>query len=109
MNYVFLTVAIICEVVATSALKQSDGFTRLVPTLVTAIGYGLAIYLLSLTVRTIPVAIVYAIWSGAGIVLIAAIGYFFLGQRLDGAAIVGIALILAGVLITNLFSSTIGH
>lgn len=109
LNYVFLTVAILCEVVATSALKLTDGFTRLGPSLVALIGYGLAFYFLSLPIRTIPVGVVYALWSGAGIVLIAAIGYFFLGERLDLPAVAGIALILAGVLVVNLFSKTIGH
>jgi len=109
LNYLFLTVAILCEVVATSALKLTDGFTRLLPSLITVVGYGLAFYFLSLPIRTIPVGVVYAIWSGAGIVLIAAIGYFFLDQRLDLAAVIGIVLILAGVLVVNLFSRTIGH
>ncbi|HET7413665.1 MAG TPA: multidrug efflux SMR transporter [Pararhizobium sp.] len=109
MNYIYLAVAICCEVVATSALKQTDGFTRVLPSIVTIVGYGLAFYFLSLPIRTIPVGIVYAIWSGAGIVLIAAIGFFVLGQRLDPPAVVGLALIIAGVLVINLFSKTIGH
>ena len=109
LNYVFLAVAILCEVVATSALKLTDGFTRFLPSLVTIVGYGLAFYFLSLPIRTIPVGIVYALWSGAGIVLIAIIGYFILGERLDTAAVIGIALILAGVLVVNLFSKTVGH
>lgn len=109
MNYIYLAVAICCEVVATSALKQTDGFTRLLPSIVTIAGYGLAFYFLSLPIRTIPVGVVYAIWSGAGIVLIAAIGFFVLGQRLDTPAVAGLALIIAGVLVINLFSKTIGH
>ena len=109
MNYLYLAVAICCEVVATSALKQTDGFTRLLPSLVTIAGYGLAFYFLSLPIRTIPVGVVYALWSGTGIVLIAAIGYFVYGQRLDPAALTGLALIVAGVLIVNLFSRTVGH
>lgn len=109
MNYLYLAVAICCEVVATSALKQTDGFTRLLPSLVTIAGYGLAFYFLSLPIRTFPVGVVYAVWSGAGIVLIAGIGFFVFGQRLDFPAIVGLGLIVAGVLVVNLFSSTIGH
>ncbi len=109
MNYLYLAVAICCEVVATSALKQTDGFSRLLPSLVTVAGYGLAFYFLSLPLRTVPVGVVYAVWSGAGIVLIAGIGYFVFGQRLDAAAIAGLALIVAGVLVVNLFSDTVGH
>jgi small multidrug resistance pump len=109
MTYLTLLLAIVCEVVATSALKQADGFTRLWPSLVCALGYGAAFYLLSLLLRTMPVGIVYAIWSGAGIVLIAAVGCFWFKQPLDIAAIIGLALIIAGVLIVNLFSSSVGH
>ena len=109
MNYVYLAVAICCEVVATSALKQTDGFTRLLPSLVTIAGYGLAFYFLSLPIRAFPVGVVYAVWSGAGIVLIAGIGFFVFGQKLDLPAIIGLGLIIAGVLVVNLFSSTIGH
>jgi small multidrug resistance pump len=109
MTYLYLLVAIVCEVVATSALKQADGFTRLWPSLVCLVGYGAAFYLLSILVKTIPVGIVYAIWSGAGIVLIAAVGWFWFKQSLDIAAIIGLILIVAGVLIVNLFSSSVGH
>ncbi|MGN6551968.1 MAG: DMT family transporter [Pararhizobium sp.] len=109
MNYLYLGVAIVCEVIATSALKQTDGFTRLLPSLVTFVGYGFAFYLLSITVRTIPVGIVYAVWSGAGIVLVAAIGAALYGQRLDGPAILGLALIIVGVIVVNLFSKSVGH
>jgi len=109
MTYLYLLVAIVCEVVATSALKQADGFTRLWPSLVCAFGYGAAFYLLSILVKTIPVGVVYAIWSGAGIVLIAAVGWFWFKQPLDIAAIIGLILIIAGVLIVNLFSSSVGH
>lgn len=109
MGYVYLLIAIVCEVVATSTLKASDGFTRLWPSIVTIAGYGTAFYCLSLTLRTVPVGIAYAIWSGAGIVLIAAIGWFLYRQPLDLPALVGIALILAGVLVVQLFSKTAGH
>ena len=108
-TYVLLAIAVALEVVATSALKATDGFTRLVPSLVTLAGYGLAFYVLSLTLRTLPVGIVYALWSGTGIVLIAGIGWLWYRQPLDGPALLGIALILAGVLIVNLFSKSVAH
>ncbi|MCO4319832.1 multidrug efflux SMR transporter [Phyllobacterium sp. 21LDTY02-6] len=109
MTYLYLLVAIVCEVIATSALKQADGFTRLWPSLICIAGYGAAFYLLSIPLKTMPVGIVYAIWSGAGIVLIAAVGLVWFKQSLDLAAVIGLALIIAGVLIVNLFSRTIGH
>jgi small multidrug resistance pump len=109
MIYAQLLIAIACEVVATSALKASDGFTRFWPAVVTVAGYGVAFYFLSLTLRTIPVGIVYAIWSGAGIVLIAAIGWVWFRQSLDVAAVIGLGLIVAGVLVVNLFSKTMSH
>lgn len=105
--YLYLLVAIVCEVIGTSALKASDGLTRLVPTLVTAAGYSGAFYLLSLTLRVIPMGVVYAIWSGLGIVLIAVVGWFRFRQRLDAPALIGLALILAGVLVINLFSRAV--
>ena len=100
----YLAVAILAEVIATSALKASEGFSRLVPSLVVVAGYGIAFFCLSLTLRTIPVGIVYAIWSGVGIVLIALAGYFVFGQVLDAPALIGMGLIVAGVLVINLFS-----
>ena len=100
----YLAVAIVAEVIATSALKASEGFSRLVPSLVVVAGYGSAFFCLSLTLRTIPVGIVYAIWSGVGIVLIALAGYFVFGQVLDAPALIGMGLIVAGVLVINLFS-----
>lgn len=104
-----LAVAIVCEVVATSALRSAEGFTRPIPSLVCVVGYAVAIYLLSLTVRTLPTGVVYAIWSGMGIVLVAAIAWFRDGQRLDTPALVGLGLIVAGVLVVNLMSETTGH
>jgi small multidrug resistance pump len=109
MTYLYLVIAIVCEVVATSALKQADGFTRLWPSLVCTVGYAASFYFLSIPIKTIPVGIVYAIWSGAGIVLIAAIGWFWFRQSLDFAAMTGLTMIVAGVLIVNLFSSSVGH
>ena len=105
----YLAGAIAAEVVATSALKASEGFTRPGPSLVVAIGYGIAFYLLSLTLKTIPVGLAYAIWSGVGVVLIALIGWLVLKQPLDAAAMVGISLIVAGVLVIQLFSHSSAH
>nr|WP_304528464.1 SMR family transporter [Nitrosovibrio sp. Nv17] len=109
MHHLFLAVAILCEVVATSALKASDGFTRPWPTLLVVAGYAAAFFLLSLALRVIPVGIAYALWSGAGIVLIALIGWLVFGQALDAPAIIGLALIVAGVLVLQLFSKSIAH
>jgi small multidrug resistance pump len=109
VNYAYLTIAIVFEVVATSALKASEGFTRLGPSLVTLVGYAFAFYLLSLTLRTMPVGIVYAVWSGAGIALITAIGWLYFRQSIDAPGLIGIGLILAGVLVVNLFSKSMGH
>jgi small multidrug resistance pump len=109
MAYLTLFIAIIAEVVATSFLKQSNGFTRTVPTIVTFVGYGIAFYCLSLTLRTIPTGIAYAIWSGVGIVLVTAIAWVWQGQKLDGAAVAGIGLIMAGVIVMNLFSKAAAH
>lgn len=109
MTYVLLLLAIVCEVIATSALKASDGFTVLLPSLLTVVGYCIAFYCLSLALRGIPVGIVYAIWSGLGIVLIAIVGAVWFGQSLDAAAIAGLALILAGVVVINVFSRSVGH
>lgn len=108
-THILLAVAIAFEVVATSALKETAGFTRLVPSVIALVGYGFAFYFLSLTLRTMPVGIMYAVWSGAGIVLITAVGWVVFRQSLDLPAIVGIALIIAGVLIINLFSKTVAH
>lgn len=108
-NYLYLTLAIACEVVATSFLKSAEGFTRLWPTVITTVGYALAFFFLSLTLRTVPTGVAYAIWSGAGIVLVSAIAWFWQGQALDAPALIGIGLILAGVLVIQLFSSTAGH
>lgn len=109
MNYLYLGIAIAAEVLGTSFMKQSEGFTRLVPSLVTAIAYAAAFYCLSLTLRTIPTGIAYAIWSGVGIVLITAIAWIFQGQKLDVPAMVGLALIIAGVAVMNLFSKAVAH
>lgn len=106
MHWVFLMVAIVSEVIATSALKASESFSRLGPSAVVVLGYAAAFYCLSLTLKTIPVGVAYAIWSGAGVVLIALIAWILYGQALNLAAILGIALIVAGVVILNLFAVT---
>ncbi|KQT34415.1 MULTISPECIES: multidrug efflux SMR transporter [unclassified Methylophilus] len=107
--WLYLAIAIISEITATSSLKASEGFTRLLPSMAVVIGYGLSFYFLSLTLKVIPIGITYAIWAGLGIVLLAIVGWVFYGQKLDTAAIVGIGFILAGVLIMNLFSKTVSH
>jgi small multidrug resistance pump len=104
-----LLIAIVAEVIGTTALKQSAGFTRPIPLVVTAVSYALAFYFLSLTLERIPTGVAYAIWSGVGIVLIAALAWVVHGQKLDSPALLGVGLILAGVLVLNLFSkSTVG-
>jgi multidrug transporter EmrE-like cation transporter len=107
-GYAWLAIAILAEVIATSALKAAEGFTRPAPSLITAAGYCVAFYALSHTLKTLPVGIAYAIWSGVGIVLVTGIAWVMYRQRLDAAALVGIALILAGVLVINLFSKSGG-
>ncbi|MBP6367528.1 MAG: QacE family quaternary ammonium compound efflux SMR transporter [Nitrosomonas sp.] len=108
-QWILLFIAIVSEVIATSCLKATEGFTRLWPSLIVVVGYLLAFYFLSLTLRTIPVGIAYAIWSGVGIVLIALSGWLFLEQALDLPAIIGLSLIVAGVMAITLFSQTISH
>ena len=109
IGYLYLSVAIAAEVIATSALKASNGFTRPVPTTVVVLGYGIAFYFLSLVLKTVPVGVAYAIWSGAGIVLIALVGWLVLKQTLDAPALAGMALIVAGVAVIQLFSRSAAH
>jgi small multidrug resistance pump len=109
MPYLYLTAAIIFEVIGTWALKASDTFTRLGPSLVTAVAYPICFFFLALTLRTIPVGITYAIWSGVGIVLIAVIGLFWFKQALDAPAVLGLALIIAGIVVINMFSHSLPH
>jgi len=104
MQWLYLAIAIVSEVVATSALKPSDGFTQLIPSVLVVIGYGLAFYFLSLTLRTMPVGVAYAVWSGAGVAFISLIGWILYRQSLGVLEITGIAFIVLGVLILNLFS-----
>ncbi|OYU90954.1 MAG: QacE family quaternary ammonium compound efflux SMR transporter [Bradyrhizobiaceae bacterium PARB1] len=109
MTYLYLAVAILSEVVATSFLKVSDGFTKPVPSAVTIAGYAISFYFLSLALRDIPTGIAYAIWSGVGIVLITTIAWVFQGQKLDAAALGGLGLIVAGVVVINVFSKATAH
>lgn len=109
MAYLYLAIAIAAEVIATSALKASEGFTKSFPSTVVVIGFGIAFYCLSLVLKTIPIGIVYAIWSGLGIVLISIVGLILFGQKLDLPAIVGIALIISGVVVMNVFSNSVSH
>ena len=108
-TYLILFLAIVFETVATSFLKQSEQFTRLVPSVLTVLGYAAAFYCLSVVLKNIPVGIAYAIWSGVGIILIALIGFFVFKQHLDLAAIIGLALIIAGVVVINVFSNSVSH
>ncbi len=109
IEIIALLAAVAFEVVATSALKETNGFTRLVPSLLTVAGYALAFYFLAIPLKTMPIGIVYAIWSGAGIILITAVGWLWFGQSLDLPALAGIGLIMAGVLVINLLSRAVPH
>jgi small multidrug resistance pump len=109
MHWLYLLIAIVAEVAGTSALKASQGFTVLLPSVLVVVGYGAAFYFLSLTLSSISVGVAYALWSGIGIVLISAVGWLWFGQALDAAAMVGIAFIIAGVGIINFFSNVSAH
>ena len=109
MNWLYLVIAILSEVIATSALKSADGFSRLGPSLLVVIGYASAFYFLSLTLRSIPLGIAYAIWSGVGVALVSIIGWIIYHQTLNAAALTGIALIIAGVVILSLSSTNVPH
>jgi len=109
MSYLYLTIAIIAEVIATSALKKSEQFTRLGPSLIVAIGYLVAFYFLTLVLRQMPIGVTYAMWSGLGIVLVAAAGAILYREMPDLPAVVGMALIVVGVVVMNVFSKTVSH
>lgn len=109
MTYLYLAIAIIAEVAATSALKASEEFTRLFPSLIVVAGYGIAFYFMTLVLRVIPIGITYAIWSGVGIVLVAVVGFILYKQIPDIPAILGMGLIIAGVVVIHVFSKTINH
>jgi small multidrug resistance pump len=108
-HWLAIGIAIVAEVIATTALKASNEFTRLVPSLIAALGYGLAFYFMTISMRVLPVGIMYAIWSGSGIVLISLLGWLVYRQTLDVPAMVGMAFIIAGVVIINVFSTSVGH
>lgn len=108
-HYIYLVLAIVTETIGTSALQASQQFTRLWPSLLVLVAYGLSFYLMALSLKFMPVGIVYAIWSGLGIVLIALIGLLVFGQKLDLPAVLGLGLIIVGVLVIHLFSKTTGH
>lgn len=106
MKWIYLMFAIIGEIIATSALKASNGFTQLIPSILVVVGYSFSFYFMSLTLKIMPLGITYAIWSGVGIVLISIIGYFFYNQKLDVPAIIGISLILCGVVVIRFYSKS---
>nr|WP_255439171.1 multidrug efflux SMR transporter [Aestuariibacter sp. GS-14] len=108
-NWLFLGIAIACEVMATSNLKLSEGFTKWVPSALVIVGYAAAFYFLSLTLKTIPVGVAYAVWSGLGIVAISIVAWFAFGQKPDFWGVVGMGLIIAGVVVLNTLSKTTAH
>ena len=108
-HWLALAIAICGEVIATSALKASNEFTRLVPSIVVVVGYGTAFYFMAISMRVLPVGIMYAIWSGMGIVLVSIIGCLVYKQTLDLPSMIGMGLIIAGVIVINLFSKSVGH
>ncbi|WP_298817823.1 SMR family transporter [uncultured Roseibium sp.] len=108
-TYLFLIAAIVAEVIATSALAKTENFTRLVPSIITIGGYAVSFWLLSFPIRVLPTGIVYAIWSGAGIVLITLVAWLVFNQKLDLPAILGLGLIVAGVVVINVYSDVVGH
>lgn len=108
-HWIALTVAIIAEVIGTTALKASNEFTQLIPSIIVVTGYGIAFYFMAISLRVLPVGVMYAIWSGMGIVLVSVIGWVVYKQSLDLASLIGIGLIISGVLVINLFSTSVGH
>lgn len=109
MKYLYLIIAIVAELIGTTFLKKSNGFSELIPSILTIVGYGIAFYFLSLTLRDIPVGIAYALWSGIGIVLITIVGILAFKQVPDLPALLGILLIVAGVIVINVFSKMSAH
>ncbi|WP_232825397.1 DMT family transporter [Albibacillus kandeliae] len=108
-QYLLLFAAIVAEVIATTSLARSESLSRFWPTVITVVGYALAFWFLSYPIRVMPTGVVYAIWSGMGIVLISSVAWLWYGQTLDLPALLGLALILLGVIIVNVFSKTVGH
>lgn len=109
MNWILLIVAVLFETLGTTALKASDGLTRVWPSALVIVAYALSFWLLSIVLRTTPVGVAYAFWSGLGLVVIALIGWLVFGQRLDWPALAGLGLILAGILVIQLFSKSVTH
>lgn len=109
IHYLYLLLAIVAETIGTTALQASQQFSRFVPSCIVVVSYGTAFYLLAMALRFMPVGIVYAIWSGLGIVFIALIGYLMFGQKLDFPAMIGLAMIIAGILVIHLFSGSANH
>ena len=107
MKWIYLLVAIIGEMMATAFLKESSGFTKLMPSVITVVGYGVTFYFLSLALKQIPIGVAYAVWAGVGICLVALVGYFRFHQKLDVPAVIGIVLIVSGVVIMQVFSKTL--
>ena len=109
MAYLYLAFAIVSEVIGTSALKASNEFTKLIPSLIVLVGYSLAFYFMTLTLRTIPLGVTYAIWSGAGIVLVAVVGVVVYKETPDLPSMIGMGFIIMGIMIMHFFSKTVGH
>ncbi|MDU8923760.1 SMR family transporter [Pasteurellaceae bacterium LIM206] len=107
--WILLGCAIVVEVIGTNSIKASEGFTKPLPTAIALIAFVIALYLISVITRTLPIGIVYAIWSGVGIVLTSVIAFFLFGQKPDLPAVIGMAMIIGGVLVINLFSKGAGH
>ncbi|WP_446808243.1 DMT family transporter [Methylomonas sp. 2BW1-5-20] len=107
--WMFLGIAIIGEVIATSTLKASEGFSKLIPSIIVTVGYLTSFYFLSLALKSIPVGVAYAVWAGIGVVLVTIISWATYDQKLDFAAIIGMVLIISGVIVMNLFSKVISH
>jgi small multidrug resistance pump len=107
--YLILALAVLAETIGTTALQASQQFTRLGPSIVVVLAYSVSFYLLSITLRTMPVGVVYALWSGLGIIMIATIGWVVFGQKLDPAALIGLSMIIGGIAVIHLFSSATPH
>ncbi|GAB3477668.1 DMT family transporter [Marinomonas epiphytica] len=109
MTYVLLCLAVLAEVIATTALKSSDSFTKIVPVTILVVGYGVSFYLLSIVMKTLPTGITYAIWSGLGVVFISVIAFVYHNEKLDWPAIIGLFFIILGVAVINVFSKSVSH
>ncbi len=108
-HWTYLAAAILSEVIGTSFLKSTEGFTRLVPSLIVVVAYVASFYFLSLALKTLPLGIAYAVWAGTGVALITLAGFAFFGEKLDAPACIGILLIVSGVVVINVFSGSVAH